>query len=193
LTKRIEKTVNIPKDLTLDKAKLEIAKEFGLSPANTYRLLKYDTYNDLVEQSYSNEAALTVFEAVGFTKFPYNFCWYLELVVDSDLHSPVQYNSSDYKVRVMRLSASTFEALDLFSLRLAEGARVSDLQKSIAERLEGFDKNRTAAIRMAYEKNQAVFNYVYLNESIGELLKSLNFSRVSKVFIEIADETVVKR
>jgi len=93
----------------------------------------------------------------------------------------------------MRLSASTFEALDLFSLRLAEGARVSDLQKSIAERLEGFDKNRTAAIRMAYEKNQAVFNYVYLNESIGELLKSLNFSRVSKVFIEIADETVVKR
>ncbi len=185
LNKREEKTVNIHKNLTLEKAKLEIAKEFGLNPENKYRLLKYDTYNDLIEQSYNNENELTVFEAVGFTKFPYNFCWYLQVVTDTDINTLVEYKSSDYKVKVMQLNVSTYEVVDLFSLRLKENARVSDLQRSIAEKIVDFDLNRTEKISMAYEKTHAVFNYVYLNQNIKELLKSLNFSRVSKVFIEI--------
>lgn len=139
------------------------------------RLLKYDTYNDLIEQSYKSETDITVFEAVGFTKFPYNFCWYLELLPNEQDFT--EYNSSDYKMKVFNLNLKTFEAVELFNIRLKDNSRVACLQKSISEKL-GIEPQ---SIRMALEKTHAVFNYMYLNDNMGDLLKSLNFSKVSKV------------
>lgn len=42
---------------------------------------------------------------------------------------------------------------------------------------------------MALEKPHSLYNYVYLNKSLQETLKSQNFGRVNKLFIEYEDET----
>lgn len=190
-SKRIEKILNIHKDMSLNKAKLEVAKEFNLldqlldeTNNKKCRLLKYDTYNDLIEQSYKNETEITVFEAVGFTKFPYNFCWYLEIIPENEKF--IEYNSNEYKVKIISLNLKTLELNELFYIRLKDDARVSCLQNQISQKL-GLDCE-PESIRMALEKNSALYNYLYLNESMDCLLKSLNFQRVCKVFIEIEEK-----
>lgn len=163
-----------------------IYKEFGLedqlesieSGAKKCRLLKYDTYNDLIEQSYRKETETTVFEAVGYTKFPYNFCWYLE-VVPSDQEF-IEYHSNEYKVKVINLNLETLDTVELFFIRLNDDARVSCLRERIAEKLNNCDP---MSIRMALEKSNSIYNYIYLNDNIDDLLRSLNFTRVCKVSI----------
>lgn len=178
--KRKERTINIHKDLNLDKAKLEIIKEFELgeyieSTNKKCRILKYDTYNELIEQSYKNETEITVFEAVGFTKFPYNFSWYLEIIdVEQEF---IEYNSNDYKLKIMNLDLTTFEAVELFNIRLKDDARVQTLREVVSEKINSSPES----IRMALERSHSIFNYMYLNENMNDLLKSLNFTRVSKV------------
>ena len=178
--KRKERAINIHKDLTLEKAKLEIIKDFDLSEYiettnQKYRILKYDTYNELIEQSYKNETEITVFEAVGFTKFPYNFSWYLEIIpIEQEF---IEYNSNDYKLKIMNLDLATFEVVELFNIRLKDDARVETLREVISEKTN----LSRESIRMALERSHSIFNYMYLNENLNDLLKSLNFTRVSKV------------
>ena len=163
-------------------------KEFGLadqleSENKKCRLLKYDTYNDLIEQSYKKETETTVFEAVGFTKFPYNFCWYLELVPLDQAF--LEYHSNEYKVKVINLNLQTLETVELFFIRLSDDARVSCLRERIAQKLNNCDP---LCIRMALEKTNAVYNYVYLNDNVNDMLRTLNFTRVCKVFIETEEK-----
>lgn len=131
-SKRKEKTINIHKDFNLDKAKIEILKEFNIELQNQKcRILKYDTYNELIEQSYKNEDSITVFEALGYTKCPYNLCWYLEILPnDQDF---IEYNSNDFKIKVMNLNITTFEAIELFNIRLKEDSTVDYLRTQIAQ------------------------------------------------------------
>jgi hypothetical protein len=72
-----------------------------------------------------------VLEALGFTKCPYNLCWYLEILSD-DLDF-IEYNSNDFKIKVMNLNISTFESMELFNIRLKEDATVNQLRLQIAQ------------------------------------------------------------
>lgn len=131
-SKRKEKVVNIHKDLTLDKAKLEILKEFSIElNEQKCRILKYDTYNDIIEQSYKNESTVSVFEAVGYSKCPYNLCWYLEILPNEQEF--IEYNLNDFKIKVMNLNIATFETTELFNIRLKEEATVDYLRLQIAQ------------------------------------------------------------
>lgn len=182
INRRKEKTINIHKDLTLDKAKLEILKDFNIELINQKcRILKFDTYNDLIEQSYKNETEITVFEALGFTKCPYNLCWYLEIL--SNDQEFIEYNSNDFKIKVMNLNITTFESIELFNIRLKDEATVNYLRLQIAQKLNC----NPESIRMALEKPHSIYNYIYLSKNLEDSLKSHNFSRVSKVFIEYED------
>ena len=95
------------------------------------RILKYDTYNDLIEQSYSNESSTTVFEALGFTKYPYNHCWYLEILPASEEF--IDYSTTDLNVKLVNIYMTTFETNDLFSLRLKSDATVAQLINETAK------------------------------------------------------------
>lgn len=186
--RRKEKIINIHKDLTLDKAKIEILKDFNLenymeTNNKKCRLLKYDTYNDLIELSYKTECDITVFEAVGFTKFPYNFCWYLELIPKDEEF--IEYQSNEYKIKVISLNLNTLETHELFYVRLKDDARVSCLRDKIAEQIADTPPE---SVRMALEKTNSIYNYVYLNDNMDDLLKSLNFTRVCKVYIETEEK-----
>lgn len=134
--KRMERVLEIHKDLTIAKAREHILKEFNMEEylrrtGKKMRILKYDSYNDLVEQSYPNEDTLTVFEAIGFTKCPYNVSWQLEFTPE---HEPfVEYYSSDFNVKVCNLNIITLEVNDLFSLRLNSKATISELREKIAQ------------------------------------------------------------
>ena len=96
-----------------------------------YRILKYDIYNDIIEQSYKNESTTTVFEALGFSKYPYNICWYLEIIPNDQEF--VEYNSNDFKLKVISLSIKTLETCELFNLRLKEDSTAFDLRDQIAK------------------------------------------------------------
>jgi ubiquitin C-terminal hydrolase len=181
-----EKLISIHKDLTLDQAKLEIIREFNLSDyvrsvAGSCRILKYDSHNDLIEQSYANESTTTVFEALGFTKYPYNICWYLEILPDGKEF--VEYNSKDYNIKLFNLNIQTFETNDLFNLRVKSDTSVNELRKQISTKLNCNEDN----LRMALEKPHSLYNYVYLNKNLTETLHSQQFSRVNKVFVYEGD------
>lgn len=156
--------------------------EYFNSSTKKCRILKYDSYNDLIEQSYMNEDVVTVFEALGFTKYPYNMCWYLEILPSEDEF--VEYNSNDFNIKLVNLNIRTFEASDLFNLRVKGESTVSELRKRIANKLNCDE----TLIRMALEKPNSLFNYVYLNRSFNESLNSQQFVRVNKVFLEYEDE-----
>ena len=102
-----------------------------IKPNQKCRILKYDTYNELIEQSYINEETTTVFEAVGFTKYPYNLCWYLEFL-PTEQSEFIEYNSTDLKVKVMNLNITTFEAIELFNIRLKSDSVVNTLRETIS-------------------------------------------------------------
>ncbi len=136
LSKQQEKTVEIHKDLTLEQAKLDILKEFDLAEYVTEtrqkcRILKYDTYNELIDQSYPDEKTTTVFEALGFTKFPYGMCWYLDVCPDEDEF--VTYNHNDYNIKVVNLNTTTLETDDLFNLRVSNESSINELREAIAK------------------------------------------------------------
>lgn len=95
------------------------------------RILKYDTYNDLIERSYKNESTCTVFEALGFTKYPYGLCWYLELLDADDKF--IEYSANDFNIKVVNLNISTFETNEMFSLRLGADSNVLDLRDQISK------------------------------------------------------------
>ena len=162
-------------------------KEFNLSDyVNTSskkcRILKYDTYNDLIEQSYTNESTTTVYEALGFTKYPYNVCWYLEILpCDEEF---VEYNSNDFNIKLVNLNIRTFETSDLFSMRVTGESTVRQLRTRMAHKLHCNEE----LIRLALEKPHSMYNYVYLNKSLNETLHSQQFCRVNKVFLEYEDE-----
>ena len=162
-------------------------KEFNLSDYvnssnRKCRILKYDSYNDLIEQSYVNENSVTVFEALGFTKYPYNMCWYLEILPSDEQF--LEYNSNDFNIKLVNLNIRTFEASDLFNLRVKGESTVSELRKMIAQKLK-CDEN---LIRMALEKSNSLCNYIYLNRNFDERLNSQHFGRVNKVFLEYEDD-----
>jgi hypothetical protein len=117
-----------------------LLKQFELEnimEINNYkcRILKYDTYNDLIEESYKNESTTTVFEAVGFTKFPYNICWYLEILPSSqfDSNELIEYNLSDFKIKIIHLNINNLETNELFNLRLKDNVTVDHLRNLIAQ------------------------------------------------------------
>ncbi len=136
LSRQQEKTVEIHKDLTLEQAKFEILKEFELvdymkETRQKCRILKYETYNELIDQSYRDENTTTVFEALGFTKFPYGMCWYLDVLFEEDEF--LTYNHNDYSIKVVNLNTTTFETDDLFTLRVNNESSVYDLREAIAK------------------------------------------------------------
>lgn len=191
--KRTEKVLEIHKDLTLEMAKEQIIKEFDLTDylkqsGRKARILKYDSHNDLIEQSYTNEAKTTVFEALGYTKYAYNVHWLLEVIDDRDEF--VDYNSNDCSVKVCHVNMETFESSELFTIRMSSDASVLDLRDRIAQRLAGPHVSR---IRMALEKLHTLYNYVNLNANLGESLRQMNFIRVNKVYVDWSeDEDVFK-
>jgi ubiquitin carboxyl-terminal hydrolase 47 len=131
-----ERTVDIHKDLSLDQAKEEILKEFGLAEIlretrQKCRILKYDTYNELIDQSYRDEATTSVFEALGFTKFPYGICWYLDVVPEEDEF--LVYNHSDFNIKVVHLDMNTFEIDELVNLRVSNESTLAELRDTIAK------------------------------------------------------------
>ena len=150
---------------------------------NKFRILKYDTYNDLIEESYKNESTNTVFEALGFTKYPYGFCWYLEILPKNEEF--FEYNSSDFNIKVVNLNMSTFETSELFNIRLKNDSTVMELKEQIEKNLHSkYDSNFSFIIRMALERPHSLHNFVYLNKNLCDTLKSQSFTRVNKVFVE---------
>jgi len=188
--KRTEKTLEIHKDLTLEMAKEQIIKEFELADylkqtRKNARILKYDSHNDLIEQSYTNENKTTVFEALGFTKYAYNVSWLLEMIDESDEF--VDYNSNDCSVKVCHVNMNTFETSELFTVRLASDSTVFELRERIAHKL-GCAPNR---VRMALEKLHTLYNYVYLNDNLSDSLRQMNLIRVNKVFVDWSEDQEV--
>lgn len=186
--KKIEKTIDIHRDLTMEHAKEQIIKDLSLTDYlnmtnQKCRILKYDSYNDMIEQSYRNESQMSVFEALGFTKYPYNVSWFVEILAQDDEF--LDYNSSDINIKILNLNMTSFEATDLFTIRLNSDSSVQELREQIAKKLSCKPQN----IRMALEKLHTLYNYVYLNKNLNETLRSQNFTRVNKVFVEYEDET----
>jgi hypothetical protein len=187
-SRKLEKMINIHKDLTLDEAKHEILKEFDMKlDTSKYkcRILKYDTFNETLEHSFANENELSVFEALGFTKFPYGFCWLLEIVpVD---HLFVTLNSNDFNVKIVHVNINSFETQELFSLRLRADCTVQQLREHIASKLGILNSD---SIRMALERTNSIYSNTYssLNKSLANTLKSMGFVRVNRVLVEYEDE-----
>ena len=94
------------------------------------RILKYDTHNELIEQSYANEST-SVFEALGFTKYAYNVSWLLELVDEQEEF--VEYNSNDCSVKVCHVDMQTFETSELLTVRLPSECTIYELRERIAQ------------------------------------------------------------
>ena len=131
-----EKTVDIHKELTLEQAKLEIIKMFDMEEyfkqtKQKCRILKYDTYNELIDQSYRDEHTTTVYEALGFSKFPYGMCWYLDVVDENEEF--VGYNRNDFYIKIINLNISTFETDELFNVRVSNKFTVFELRELIAQ------------------------------------------------------------
>lgn len=168
------------------------------------RILKYDTHNDLIEQSYSNESRTTVFEALGYTKYAYALNWLLEIVDEHEQF--VDYNSNDCSVKVCHVNMSTFESSELFTMRLSFDASVFELRERIAQKLTtsinsgGSDSVgflnacvQPSRVRMALEKLHTLYNYVYLNANLGDSLRHMNFVRVNKLFVDWSEDEDVFR
>ena len=192
-----EKTISVHKDLTLEQAKCEVIRELELgalldkaassSPPLKCRLLKYDSYNELIEASYANESTLSVYEALGFTKTPYGMCWYVEMVAQDEPHTA--YSPDDINVKVMRVDSREFRSDELFHMRLANDATLLDLRTQLASRLNATLIIEHQRIRMAMERPP--HNCVYLADrgeaALAERLRALHFARVNKLFIEYDD------
>jgi ubiquitin C-terminal hydrolase len=181
--KRREKTINIHKDKTLEEAKEVIINEFNLKEyldleKYKFRILKYDSYNHHIEQSYHhNETTMTVFEALGYSKFSYNICWYFEIIpINNDF---TDYNSSDLIVKIVHLNTETFDLNELFTLRLKSDYTVHMLHDEILKKLDV----DIGGVKMALERLHTLQQYIYLNDKMEEKLKAQNFNRVNKVFI----------
>jgi hypothetical protein len=139
------------------------------------RILKYETYYDLIEQSYANENELTVYEALGYQKTPYGQCWQLEVISVEEQFN--DYLPSDFNIKVLNLNTNTLEVNELFCLRLRNNSSVANLREEISKKL----KCEAHKIRMALERPHSACNYVYLNEQLEDTLKSKHFNRSNKV------------
>jgi hypothetical protein len=52
------------------------------------------------------------------------------LSIDQDF---IEYNSNDFKIKVMNLNINTFESMELFNIRLKEDATVNQLRLQTAQ------------------------------------------------------------
>lgn len=183
-----ERTIEIHKDLKLDEAKQQLIKEFHLEEYMREnklkcRILKYDTYNEVIDECYKDESTTSVLESLGFTKYPYNMCWYLDMVSEEDQF--VYYNHNDLNIKVVGLDTSSLETKELCNLRINSESNVLQLRDLIAEKINLVNPDK---LRMVLEKSHHLCNYFYLNSSMNETLKSQRFTRVNKVFVEYEDE-----
>jgi hypothetical protein len=72
-----------------------------------------------------------VFKAVGYTKFPYGLCWYLDIIgEDQDF---VEYNHNDFTIKVIGLNIVNLETTDLFNLRISNEITVQELRNLIGQ------------------------------------------------------------
>lgn len=176
----------------MEQAKCQIIKDLNLADYlnvtnQKCRILKYDSYNEMIDQSYRNESQLTVFEALGKTKYPYNLNWYIEILPEQEEF--LEYNSSDLNIKVFNLNMSSFEANELFTLRLNNQSTVNELQNQIAKKLDCSPEK----VRMALEKLHTLYNYIYLNKNLSDTLQNQSFLRVNRVFVEYKDESDLKK
>ncbi|CAF0833958.1 unnamed protein product [Brachionus calyciflorus] len=183
---KIEKCVDVHKDLTIADAKQQLIKEFNLENylkenKKKLRILKYDSYNDMIERSYRDEN-LSVFEALGYAKNPFNVNWYLEIIPEDEEF--VEYNPNDITIKIFSLNMDLFETCELFTIRLSSDSTVRKLRDLISEKLN-CDPNK---IRMALEKMHTLYNYLNLNKNLDDCVQDVNFTRVNKVFVEYQDE-----
>lgn len=180
-----DRVIDVHKDLTVGQATKLITKELDLEgyldrTKKKLRILKFDCYNNMVEQSYKDEN-ISVFEALGYSKNPFNVNWYIELV-DLDQQF-IDYNPSDISVKIFELNIDGLEAKELFTLRLSNEARVCELRNMVAHKIACLDKN----VRMALEKMHSLCNFVNLEPYLAECIQDVNFTRVNKVFVEYKD------
>jgi hypothetical protein len=68
---------------------------------------------------------------VGYTKFPYGLCWYLDIIgEDQDF---VEYNHNDFTIKVIGLNIVNLETTDLFNLRISNEITVQELRNLIGQ------------------------------------------------------------
>lgn len=180
-----DRVIDVHKDLTVCEATKLITKELDLEgyldrTKKKLRILKFDCYNNMVEQSYKDEN-ISVFEALGYSKNPFNVNWYVEFI-DLDQQF-IDYNPSDISVRIFELNIDALEAKELFTLRLNNEARVCELRNMVAQKIACEDKK----VRMALEKMHSLCNYVNLEPYLSDCIQDTNFTRVNKVFVEYKD------
>ena len=196
----IEKQCNLHKDLTLEQAKYELAKEFNVTRSDEEfikrrtRLVKYDVYNEYIEQSFDDES-ITVYEAMNRTKQVYGYSWIFE-VNNVDGEEFAVYKIGSISIKFTAINSNLFHTTDLFTLRVDNDITAMELLVYVNSRLKIVNDNDDdyydeikERIHLALERQHAFSPYVYLNEQLTKSLNSLGFLKSNKVFIEYHQAT----
>ncbi len=194
-SKYIEKQCNLHKDLTLQQAKFELAKEFSLLKHDEdyikthTRLVKYDLYNEHIEQSFDNEL-ITVYESLNHLKQIYGYCWLFE-VNNNDNVEFNYYKPGSISIKFIEMNANLYETNDMFSLRVDNEITTMELLMLVNARLKIVEDNDEKfydeiidRISLALERQHTFSPYVYLNEHLNKSLNCLGFLKSNKVFID---------
>ena len=190
-----EKQCSLHKDLTIEQAKHEIAKEFSLSRPddefikNRTRLVKYDMYNEHIEQSFDNELT-TIFEALNHMKQIYGYCWIFEVNGEENEKFSV-YKSGSISIRFTEINPDLYKTVDLFNIRVDNDTTPMELLIAVNSRIRIVDDNDEIyydkiidRIHLAFERQNTFNPYIYLNDHLNKSLSSLGFLKSNKIFIE---------
>jgi ubiquitin C-terminal hydrolase len=190
-----EKQCSLHKDLTIEQAKYEIGNEFGLNKSNdefiksNTRLVKFDMYNEHIEQSFDNEL-ITIFEALNHMKQVYGYCWLFE-VKNNKEEEFVIYKPGSISIKFTEINSYLYKTIDLFLLRVDNDITSMELLMAVNSKLKIVDDNDDKYydkiidnIHLAFEKQNAFNSYIYLNDHLNTSLSSLGFLKSNKIFIE---------